>query len=409
MKKMKYAILCTLLIMNMTACSSTEASPSYEETGITESTEASPSYEETGITESSEYEMEIWNEDNNTIETVDEFFSDTPMEQWNVKGNNFANLSDFSTPSGRITAQGDWIYFYSMGAIYKKQGDNAVEYIIDADDAYSLNIVGDWIYYKEGQQIYKVRTDGEDKEILFENVSSNIFVVDNKICFCSLQNKSATIYDYCINVADLNSKDILQQYNVGEVNIILIGFFPETGKAYFYVPGYLADRTFGVFEVDYYTNTCNKILSIALDGYEWSLDDKLFAAMNDSLIIANAFHENDYNPGENVIQIYDLSSGTVINEIRRNWYRKMVTANISNDHIICNPDTNSYKLYYIGSSELNEEFASNNAPFLEETTVYTEIYSIGEYVYYCIANTGDYFNRPIYRIKIDGTSWSLVK
>lgn len=79
-EKMKYAILCTLLIMNMTACSSTEASPSYEETGITESTEASPSYEETGITESSEYEMEIWNEDNNTIETVDEFFR---IHLWN--------------------------------------------------------------------------------------------------------------------------------------------------------------------------------------------------------------------------------------------------------------------------------------------------------------------------------------
>lgn len=350
------------------------------------------------------------NTPNNIVPTVEqvsvEFVSDTPREQWNEYGNDFSNLSQFSSPSGRMAKQGEWIYYYSQGGLYKKQGDEAEIYIASANDAYSLNVVGDWIYYKEGENVYKIRTDGEHKDVIFENVVSNIFVVGNDICYVTKENKSATTYTYYINVRNMNLSIELSHVELGENPFVVIGFRPDLGKIYGYFENYITPKTFSVYEVEYLGWT-NEVLTSTFEGYGWSSDDYLFAMMSGDIIVLNAFHEG--NPmGENIIKVYNIADGNVVYEMNNECYRKIVTANIFGEKIIGTPDSNSGRLLAVNTNKVKEEF-EDGSEFLKESTVYREVYVFDDYVYYTLAETGVYNERPIYRIKVDGTNWTQFR
>ena len=106
----------------------------------------------------------------------------------NMIGNDFANLNyqcSFKINShgqtGRVTAQGDNVYFYESGYIYQMNADGDKQTICSAEDASSLNIIGDTLYFLEGTRIYSVKTDGSTKEELLINVLAPFIVCDNCI------------------------------------------------------------------------------------------------------------------------------------------------------------------------------------------------------------------------------------
>ncbi|MBQ2704555.1 MAG: DUF5050 domain-containing protein [Clostridia bacterium] len=95
----------------------------------------------------------------------------------NKSGTTPSNANNF----GKVTSQGDWIYFsgYESG-IYKMRKDKSEkQLIIDAPLPVGLNVVGEWIYYTEATEeggMYKVRIDGKYKKRISTVTSYNLYV-----------------------------------------------------------------------------------------------------------------------------------------------------------------------------------------------------------------------------------------
>ena len=100
----------------------------------------------------------------------------------NTKGTTPSNAADF----GRVTKQGNWIYFSSEeGGIYRMRTDKSKTEFICNEYAVSLNVVGEWMYYCDGVVggIYKIKTDGTGKVKLSDITSYRLYVEDGWIYY----------------------------------------------------------------------------------------------------------------------------------------------------------------------------------------------------------------------------------
>lgn len=93
----------------------------------------------------------------------------------NVKGTNPSNATQF----GKVTSQGNWIYFCgSDHAIYRMRRDKSETQCVYEGPAIALNVVGEWIYFSDGSYeggIYKIRLDGTGKTKLNSVTSYNVY------------------------------------------------------------------------------------------------------------------------------------------------------------------------------------------------------------------------------------------
>ncbi len=93
----------------------------------------------------------------------------------NKVGTTSSNANNF----GRVTKQGNWVYFTgSDRCIYRMRNDKSEIQRIGDYSAVSLNVVGEWIYYVDGTVggIYKVRIDGTGNTKLSSVTSYKIYV-----------------------------------------------------------------------------------------------------------------------------------------------------------------------------------------------------------------------------------------
>lgn len=93
----------------------------------------------------------------------------------NKVGTTSANANNF----GKVTTQGDWVYFTgSDSAIYRMRNDKSEIQRIGDCYAVSLNVVGEWIYFVDGTVggIHKIRIDGTGKTKLSNVTSYKVYV-----------------------------------------------------------------------------------------------------------------------------------------------------------------------------------------------------------------------------------------
>lgn len=97
-----------------------------------------------------------------------------------------------TTPSnarhfGKVTSQGDWIYFAGEDAIYRMRKDKSETQRISSRGAVSLNVVGEWLYYTDGGAggLYKVKIDGTGETKISNITSYKVYVEGEWIYYTS--------------------------------------------------------------------------------------------------------------------------------------------------------------------------------------------------------------------------------
>lgn len=338
------------------------------------------------------------------------FVPDCSEDEINTLGNSYANLSlacvyltygeKTDRLTGRVTGQGDWIYWYENGAIKKRNVQGDTFDLAYVEKASSLNVVGEWIYYLIDDRIERIRTDGKMQEIVLENVCGSFFVNENILYYVTNKAVSATNYEYYIQEYDIEEKCVIQSYTAeyvaenNEACPVLIGIYQN--KIYYY---YLK----GIKLWDEYFTVGYFIYEISEDGtqkynmYEGELHDIFVVYMlEEDLIWAK------YGDGNPIISVWDIQSGIenqqINNDIVRNGYNK---------GIIGGPTFR--KLYYVQEMNVQaleiDDWWTNGETIIEEACDICEVYVVGEYIYYTI---DDYEDAAVYRVKIDGTDWSQL-
>ena len=161
----------------------------------------------------------------------------------NTIGNSYSNLGfqcDFNGDSleklytGRVTAQGDEIYFYEAGNIYSMDVYGNKKSICSSTNASSLNVIGDTLYYLENDTIYSVKIDGSSRMKLIEGVSVPFLICDGNIYYVTSINISATALEYQICKYSINDNVLLNVLSIGETMPTLVKFDSERNSIIFY-------------------------------------------------------------------------------------------------------------------------------------------------------------------------------
>ncbi len=102
----------------------------------------------------------------------------------NTAGTTHSNANNY----GKVTTQGDWVYFVGDDrCIYKMRDDKSDKQRIGKFPAVCLNVVGEWIYYTDGTSggMFKVRIDGTDNTKLSSVTSYKLYVEGDWIYYTS--------------------------------------------------------------------------------------------------------------------------------------------------------------------------------------------------------------------------------
>lgn len=102
----------------------------------------------------------------------------------NTEGTTPSNANSF----GRVTSQGNWIYFCGNDRqIYRMRKDKSEIQRIYSCSAICLNVVGEWIYFVDGTVggIHKVRIDGTGKTQISSTTSYKVYVDGDWIYYTS--------------------------------------------------------------------------------------------------------------------------------------------------------------------------------------------------------------------------------
>ncbi len=79
-----------------------------------------------------------------------------------------------ATNHGRVTSQGDWVYFSNANYdhhLYKMRNDGSEKQLLSEDSVVGVNVLGEWVYYYAERSsgkvadagLYKIKLDGTDK------------------------------------------------------------------------------------------------------------------------------------------------------------------------------------------------------------------------------------------------------
>lgn len=331
----------------------------------------------------------------------------------NTIGNSFANLNyqcNFKTDSyaqtGRVTSQGDDIYFYELGYIYQLNSEGDKKIICSAKDASSLNIIGDTLYFLEGTEIYSVKINGGEKEELLIKVLAPFIICDNNLYYITSSNVSATRYEYFICRYKINGGGPQASVSVGESFPTLVAINQEQNDSvifYYQMENYQDPHYNALHYARYYLgsydfesgNTIGKEMIAPLHNC-----DSYFAAIPSDNYIYASWYCAGFGISDFEINCIDKTNFELISDKESSRYIIPVNST-ANDLVL---KANSSLVFASADSiqnpnvyDIQEEYT-----ILREETQVAEVYIVGDYIYYTMT---DYHNSNLYRIRIDGTGW----
>ena len=365
-----------------------------------------------------EYEPQLENVIEEEIEETF-FVPDCSEDEVNTLGNSYANLSlacVYLTPideeerasyrTGRVTGQGDWIYWYENYMIKKMNNQGEVYDLAYVENASSLNVVGDWIYYLVDNRIECIRTDGNLQNIVLENVHGAFFINDNMLYYVTNEAVSATTFEYCIKKYNIDERCVVQSYAIerGEFCPVLIGI--NQGEIYYYYLDLFVaeDWNSGYF-----------IYAITEDGLRlphihvnWQIGMRcdFLAFMLDESLVYIRYTYDTFDPTPISVLSFTTEESKKDDLPAYGPYMR-IRNGYNGDLIISGAGKNSaFALYRVPETDVFELEAENwligREIIIEETSNIYEVYVVGDYIYYVI---GRYADGPVYRVKMDGTDW----
>lgn len=341
----------------------------------------------------------------------------------NKVGNTYANLGyqcGFLThttlsSTGRITSQGDLVYFYEQGAIYELDKTGKKREICRVVDASSLNIIGNMLYYLQGNGIYCVNINsGEIMEVV-KNVYGPFIVCNNFIYYVTSSNSTATIYEYYINRYYLNEARPQDSISVGDKLPILAGVNVENSDivTYYYRtenydhPNYkaLVYAQYVVHETNFNGGGISRNYVAPVNGN----DAYCFVMHADDYIYISQYVYDPYS----YKYPFSLNMFSKSDDTEANFIENVDIGNIrncyNNDLIVSDWTDGKQGLYIIPYEDIGhyregESIIKKNLIIEEKETIY-EVYVVGEYLYYTM---NSYNEASVYRVKLDGSGWEDI-
>ena len=315
--------------------------------------------------------------------------------------------------TGRVTAQGESVYYYKTGRIYRMDGNENIIEICSAANASSLNVIGDTLYYLRGNVIYAVDvTGGEPKEIITDAIGT-FFVYGESLYFINCENKTGTTYNFYVNEYSLKKNKVVNYINTGNNKPTLVSVNPDkNGEVVYYYqqnnqsyPKYEANAQpydlviadfDGKKEVYSFEESFDSLGSA--NGYVLIDEESIYVTKMD-------YFYPDFIMYRTVKETYETVG--YVEALKQDWYNLRTPKNCYNNELIFGIIAgNGYGLYRIPFeriAEITEQPGMlEEALIISEQEIIREAYVLGEYIYYTI---DEYYEARLYRVKIDGTGW----
>ena len=335
----------------------------------------------------------------------------------NTVGNDFANLNyqcSFTGNShgqtGRVTAQGDNVYFYELGYIYQMNKDGYKQIICPAEDASSLNIIGDTLYYLEGTQIYSVKINDGTKEELLIKVLAPFLVCDNCIYYVTSANISATRSEYFICEYKINANEPQRTVSLGEYIPTLVAINEEQNNSviFYYEKEPYQDSNYNALHYDcYYLGSYNfdsgNMMGQEIIAPLYNCNAHFSAIPSDDYIYASWYCDKEFD--RIILKVYclDIMNLELITSKENSGY--FIPVNSTGNNLVFK---SASRLALVLSDAIqNPDYIGiiDEGTILSEETQISEVYIVDNYIYYTIK---DYHSSNLYRIRIDGTGWEEV-
>lgn len=342
----------------------------------------------------------------------------------NRQGNSFNNLSYQSALiganppefSGRVTGQGESVYYYLAGKICRLDGQGNRTEICSEKYASCLNVIGNTLYYLKKGEIYSVDIMGGEPQKRVSGVIGNFFIFEGTIYYVNCEKATGTTYNFFVNEYSLDKGQVERSIEAGNYMPTLVSVNPDKNGEiiYFYqqknqsYPNYTANgQPFDVIRTD-------------LDGNKevYSYDDS--NSLQDSngymLLGLDSWYfslVHDQYP-DFVMHRVDNETHSVIGCVEESisdWYDIKMPKNSYGDKLIFGIiSENGYGLHCITFEEIHgitsKTELMNETLIIAEQEIIEETYVLGEYIYYTL---GEYANATLYRVKVDGSDWEELK
>lgn len=339
----------------------------------------------------------------------------------NKQGNSANNLAyqsailrgQFSAVSGRVTGQGESVYYYQKGKICRMDGNGNKSEICSVVYASCLNVIGDTLFYLQSEDIYAVDIMGGEPNKLISDVVGNFLVCENSIYYISRESASGTTYNYYVNEYSLNKNAVVKRIEAGNISPTLVSVNPDNDEIlYFYQQ---EDPKYSNYVVNFQpfdmvvSNFDGKREVYTYDDTE-SGDTGLLEMEGYMLIDDGAWYFIQTPPLKTRSTIHKLSKETYEVEECTELELCMIKNCYDNEFIIETVTKNSSNLRRIALDgiDVNDEEASilMEDIIIEEQALILEVYVVGEYIYYTL---DEYDKASLYRVKMDGTGWEELK
>lgn len=335
----------------------------------------------------------------------------------NMVGNSFSNLNyqcSFRINShgytGRVTSQGDNVYFYEAGFIYMMNSNGDKQAICSAQDASSLNVIGDTVYFLEGNKIYSVKTYEGIKEELLINVLAPFIVCDNCIYYVTSANVSATKSEYYISKYDIDENQPQESMSVGEYLPALIAINNEQNDSvifYYEMEPYQHPEYNALYYDCYYLGSYNfdngNIIGEEIMAPLNSCNSYFSAIPSNNYIYVGWYCDDDFGDTIFKLYCYDINNLELMTSKEDSEY--FIPINSHMDNLIFKSASRLALVLSESIQDPNHMGIIEEYTILNEETQLSEVYVIGDYIYYTMS---DYHNSNLYRIKIDGTCWEDI-
>ncbi len=276
--------------------------------------------------------------------------------QLNKKGNTAGNLAN----GGKMTKQGDWIYYSNPGdgKLFKMLTDGSAKTQLYDEPSFHINVIGDWIYFASASGLCKIKTDGSGRIVLSDKVCRDVQVVEDSIYFAENHKLMGTFNLYRMKT-DGSGKVKLNSDDCSELNV--------AGNWIFYIK-----KTFFSDDKIWY--------KIRTDGSrKTELKDAFYLEFNavDDWVyykVSGALYKMKTDQREGTL-LYD---------------GKVTDFNVASDWIYYTENKELYKMRINGQEKIK---------IMDLWTDYVQLYVMGDWIYlFKLGNSSENF-----KIRLDGT------
>ena len=344
----------------------------------------------------------------------EKLFQDESMP--NIVGNSFANLGyaclfggrgDLER-TGRVTGQGNELFFYELGSIYKIDESGKKIEICSASDASSINVIGDTLYYLEGTDVYSIKTDGTEKPHLLKGVMSPFIVYNNAIYYVSFSSMGGIVEEYYIAKYLIEGNEPQLVINMGDRKPTLAGINPVYDDAiiYYYQIEDYQNPDYRALYYARYSVVCENFSGERIYSGEYIAPDYgannaiLFTICAENYNYVIWHHNAEFHTPILSLNVLDCSQFKKLTYIEETGY--YIPRNCYKNDLVVYTTVGLIRV----SSEKIQSYDSDSDAIVGDVIIENEgvsiceVYVVGEYVYY---TTDLYSQANLYRVKIDGT------